>query len=142
MHTLLRKTMLFVVFYVSSQLAYSQGYTTIDVVKIDQKYYKEAMYFYNENWTAFRKEALKQRFISGYKMVKTPADSTQHYQLILITEYADSLTYNRKEENFSPIMKKISPNGPKMLNDIPRSRFLEYLAGYDAYDIVEDREKK
>lgn len=122
--------------------SFSQGYTTIDVVRVDERYAKEASYFYDENWVKFRKAALGQGFISGYKMVKSPSDSTNHYHLILITEYADSLTFHRKEENFSPIMKKISPNGPRMLNEIPRSKFLEYLSGYEAFDIVEDRKKK
>lgn len=114
----------------------AQTVSSVDIVKVNSKYQKEAEYFYKENWQAFRKMALEKKIISNYEMMQTSADSTGHYTLILITEYPDSLHYNKREKNFEPIMKSISPNGPKMLNNIDRKQFLQYVDGFDATTIV------
>jgi hypothetical protein len=69
-------------------------------------------------------------------MMKIPTDSGGHYTLILITQYPDSLYYQNREINFDPIMRSISPNGPKMLNSIDRKELLQYVDGFDATTIV------
>lgn len=120
----------------------AQKYSTVDIVKVKGIYEKEALYFYQENWVAFRKEALAQGYISRYDMLRTVPDSAHNFQLILTTEYPDSLAFHDKEKNFAPIMKRISPNGPKMLNDIPRKDFLEYLSGHDATVIAAPENSK
>jgi len=117
----------------------AQSFSTVDIVKVKSVYEKEAMYFYNENWKAFRKEAYKKGFISGYQILRSATDSTNHFQLILITEYSDSTAFARQEDNFRPIMKSISPKGPKMLNDIPRKEILEYLSGYKTTNVEATR---
>jgi hypothetical protein len=114
----------------------AQTVSSVDIVKVNSKYQKEAEFFYKENWQAFRKMALEKKIISNYEMMQTSADSTGHYTLILITQYPDSLHYHIREKNFEPIMKSISPNGPKMLNNVDRKQFLQYLDGFDATTIV------
>lgn len=121
--------------------ALAQNIKTMDIVKVNARYEKEALYFYNENWKAFRNEALKKGFISGFEMLRTATDSTNHFQLILITEYADSTSFQNMERNFEPIMKAISPKGPRMLNEVPRKEFLEYIVGYDALSIISKQRK-
>lgn len=112
--------------------ANAQQFTTVDIVKVKASYEKEAMFFYNENWKQFRIEAHQRGFISGFELLKTEIDSLRQFQLILITKYPDSISFHQKEENFAPIMKRISPNGPKMLNSVPRKEILEWVAGYEA----------
>ncbi len=76
------------------------------------------MYFYNNNWREFRKEALKQKVITGFEMYRSVIESTNHFDLTLVTIYKDEKAHAQAEEKFSPIMKKVSPNGPKYLNEI------------------------
>lgn len=114
----------------------AQTVSSIDIVKINSKYQKEAEFFYKENWQAFRAKALEKKLIANYEMMKTPIDSTGYYTLILITSYPDSTLYHNREKNFEPIMKSVSPNGPKMLNNIERKQFLQYIDGFDATTIV------
>jgi ketosteroid isomerase-like protein len=121
-----------------NQHVVAQKYSTIDIVKVNSIYEKEAMFYYNENWKPFRQEAYKKGFISGYEILKTETDSTKHFQLILITKYPDSISFHNKEENFAPIIKSISPNGPNMLNSISRKEMLEYVSGYEASEMVND----
>ena len=123
-------------FALFAQQAYAQTVSSVDIVKVDARYQKEAEFFYAENWQAFRKIALEKKLISNYEMMKSTADSTGHYILILITQYPDSLHYQNRERNFEPIMKSISPNGPKMLNNIDRKQFLQYVDGFDATTIA------
>ena len=123
-------------FTLTIQALFAQKVSSVDIVKVNAKYQKEAEYFYRENWQAFRKQALEKKLISNYEMMRTPIDSTGHYTLILITSYPDSVYYHNREKHFEPIMKSISPNGPKMLNSIDRKQFLQYVDGYDATTIV------
>ncbi len=126
----------------SIQWIFGQQISTIDIVKVNAKYEQEAMYFYTENWQAFRKHALSKEVIASYELKKTAIDSTNHFFLILITTYKDSVQMSHMEENFAPIMKAISPNGPKMLNSLDRKQFLEYVSGYDAATIISSQKKK
>lgn len=119
-----------------AQAGLAQTVSSVDIVKVDARYQKEAEYFYRENWQAFRKKAMEKKLISGFEMMQTPTDSTGHYTLILITRYQDSSSYHSREKNFEPIMQSISPNGPKMLNRIDRKQFLQYVDGFDATTIA------
>jgi hypothetical protein len=56
-------------------------------MKINAKYEKEAMYFYEQNWKALRDKALKEQVIIGYEMLRSPTDSTNHFDPTLITSY-------------------------------------------------------
>ena len=127
-----------IIFGLTSFDCFSQSIVTFDIVTIDNRYEKEAMYFYNENWKKFREEAIKQGFISGFEMLKTETDEKNTFQLFLITRYPDSETFKKMEENFGIVMKKISPNGPKMLNEIPRNRFVVNITGYDAASLIKN----
>lgn len=125
---------------ISANFVYGQKISTINIVKVNANYEKEAMYYYNENWKEFRKLALQEGVISGFEIMRTATDSTNHFQLILITEYSDSTSFSKSEENFEPIIKRVSPNGPKMLNKVGRKEFLEYVANYVTLSL--DAEKK
>lgn len=126
----------------SIEWVFGQQISTIDIVKVDAKYQQEAMYFYTENWQAFRESALRNGVIESYELKKTATDSTNHFLLILITTYKDSIQVSEAEQNFAPILKAISPNGAKMLNSIDRKQFLEYVSGYEAATIVTSKKKK
>jgi hypothetical protein len=122
-------------FVVCTNALSAQAITAVDIVSIDARYRAEAEYFYRENWLAFRKEALKKGVITSFRQLKTPPDSTGRYTLMLLTTFADSTAFAHREERFAPIMKAISPNGPRMLNQVPRSAFLKYVSGYDFEEV-------
>ncbi len=109
---------------------FSQTIATIDITRAKQAYEKEAIYFYENNWKVFREEALRLKYISGYQLIRTETDSTGWFDIILITQFADSVQRKKVEENFRPIMNRLSPNGPRMLNDVKRSEFLKPGGSY------------
>ena len=124
-----------ILFVISSLTSFSQKYATVDIVKAKASYEKEALYFYEKNWKAFRAEAKRQKVISGYSMFRSPADSTGYFDITLITEYKNAAAHAQAEEKFGPIMKKISPNGPQYLNTVKREEFLKYIAGAEGLQI-------
>ncbi len=113
----------------------------INTVKAKQVYEKEVMYFYENNWKAYRQEALKAGYISGYQLIKSRPDSTGLFSVILVTQFPDSITFRNVEENFRPIMQKLSPNGPKMLNALKRNEILQTVGSYEGKVIFEDKKK-
>ena len=94
-----------------------------DFVKIKNNHTKEALYFYEQNWKHYRDIALKKKYIVSYRLVSALPDSASDFNLILITEYADSLAYAKSEENFAQIIKETRPNGPLLLNEIKPADF-------------------
>ena len=94
-----------------------------DFVKIKNNHTKEALYFYEQNWKHYRDIALKKKFIVSYRLVSAIPDTAADFDLILITEYADSLAYARSEENFAQIIKEARPNGPLLLNELKPADF-------------------
>lgn len=130
---------LLILFVSLSFAVFSQKVSTFDIVKVDANFEKEAMYFYNINWREFRKEALKQKVITGFEMYKLAIDSTKHFDLTLVTTYKDEKAYHQAEEKFRPIMKKVSPNGPKYLNEIKREQFLLYVAGSEGKVVYSEK---
>lgn len=124
-----------ILFVISSLTSFSQKYATVDLVKAKASYEKEALYFYEKNWKAFREEAKRKKVISGYSMFRSPTDSTGYFDITLITEYKNAAAHAQAEEKFGPIMKKISPNGPQYLNTVKREEFLKYIAGAEGLQI-------
>ena len=109
------------IYCISSLPVFSQRgkpIVTIDFVKIKDGKTAEAMFFYENNWKVFRLEALKKGFIKSFKMMSSETDTLGGFNIILLTEYKDSLQYNSREQNFGLIMKQNSPNGPKLLNGL------------------------
>jgi hypothetical protein len=100
---------------------------TIDFVKIKNNKRQEAQYFYENNWKVYRDIALKNDYIKSYKLLTTLADSTANFDLILITEYADSSQFKLNEERFQQIIKSTRPNGPKLLNELKPNDFRQNI---------------
>lgn len=97
--------------------------TVIDFVKIKNNKRAETFFFYENNWKAYRDIALKKNYIKSYRLLSSPADSVSNFDLLLITEYTDSVQYRLSEERFEQIIKATRPNGPKLLNDLKPNDF-------------------
>jgi hypothetical protein len=101
--------------------------TTIDFVKIKNNKRQEVLYFYENNWKVYRDIALKNDYIKSYKLLTTSADTTANFDLILLTEYADSTQFKLSEDRFQQIIKETRPDGPKLLNELKPNEFRQNL---------------
>lgn len=97
--------------------------TIIDFVKVKQGKRQEVLFFYEHNWKVYRDIALQKGYIKAYKLLPTTADTAADFDLILLTEYTDSLEYALSEQRFQDIMKSTRPNGPMLLNDLKPADF-------------------
>ena len=117
------KNPVFIILFVlttSTTISLAQGPTsisTIDFVKIKDGKRQEALFFYENNWKVYRDIALEKGYIKSYRLLTTIADTTANFDLILVTEYADSSQYKIREERFQQIIKANRPDGPKLLNE-------------------------
>jgi hypothetical protein len=109
---------------------------TVDVVECHAAYERECLHFYEQNWKVFREEALVRGFISGYHLLQAEADSMFAVTLLLMTEYPDSVTFARVEDNFQPMMRELRPDGLELLNEVPRSEFVANRTGYTARSLA------
>jgi len=96
----------------------------VDIVQCRGEYEAECAYYYERNWLVFRQEALERHYISGYRLLRSEADSTGDFTLLLVTEFPDSATFAAVEDNFQPMMRELRPDGADLLNSVPRSDFV------------------
>ncbi|MES1222383.1 MAG: hypothetical protein ABUT20_43215 [Bacteroidota bacterium] len=107
-----------------SSMAQTKGsISVIDFVKIKNEKRNETLYFYENNWKIYRDSALKNNYIKSYRLLTTKIDSLATFDIMLITEYSDSMQLKLSEERFQKIIKEIRPNGPKLLNDLKPNDF-------------------
>lgn len=88
--------------FLSYQQTHAQktSYVAMDIIKVKNGLWNEALYFFENNWKTYREDAIKQGIISSYQMLVNKADSVSN-NIVLITEYPDSLSYRKSEENSS-----------------------------------------
>ncbi len=102
----------------------------MDFVKVKPGRQAEAMYFYQNNWVAYREEALKRGVIHSYELVDAKSENNSAFDLILITRYLNEAQYKASEKNFEPILKSLRPNGPMLKNEIQPADFRENVFVY------------
>jgi hypothetical protein len=114
----------------------------MDFVQVKDQHFAEAMYFYNQNWKLYREAALQKGFITGYRMVQIQRDSMAPFDLVLITEYADSAQYKQSEKNFEGIIRELRPDGPLLLNGLKPGDFRRNLFFKEALQLAGSTEKR
>lgn len=119
--------LIFIIGLLLSFQSMGQSIWVIDFVETKNGNDAELRYFIEQNWKKFREEALKQKVIKSYMVLENKPDSTAKFSYMLMTEFADSTALSKVEEAFRPIMKSISPNGPKFLNKKKPKDFRESL---------------
>lgn len=98
----------------------------VDVMRINRDHKAEATFYFENNWKLFRDEAVKQGVITGYQFYETNNDG--QLEFVLITEFENEEQYANGETNFEPILKKLRPNGPVLLNDVNPAAFRETVS--------------
>jgi hypothetical protein len=119
------KKLITLIFLFSAIRSLSQSRTVsqIDFVRIKDARQAEALYFYENNWKVYREAALKKGYIRSYNLLTTKADSLANFDLMLVTEYADSAQFKSSEAHFQQIIKELRPGGPKLLNELKPADF-------------------
>lgn len=124
MYKLILLLVLLIPFFAFSQ---QKSFSVIDFVKIKNNKQQETVYFYENNWKVYRDIALQKGYIQSYKILTTKTDSIADFDMMLITEYKDSLQLALAEERFREIIKSVRPGGPKLLNNVQPADFRKNL---------------
>ncbi|MBC8112191.1 MAG: hypothetical protein H7Y04_14130 [Verrucomicrobia bacterium] len=120
------KILVLIFLFSSSHWIVAQDLKTIvivDFVKVKNEKKKEAIFYYENNWKLYRDAMLKEGFIKSYRLLEVKADSTGNFDLILMTEYKDSIDFKKSEERFEAVMKTNRPNGVLLLNEKKPAEF-------------------
>lgn len=110
-------------FLLSAFKASSQTLQVMDFVKIKNGHAAEALFYYEHNWKMYRDVAVKNGNILSYRLERTEADTVAAFDLVLITEYKDSVQYNNREVNFRAIIQSLRPAGPLLMNTLQPDDF-------------------
>ncbi|MDJ0646498.1 MAG: hypothetical protein QNJ57_11000 [Flavobacteriaceae bacterium] len=90
----------------NSSFDLSKRVSTIEFVEIVDNHLEEALYYYKNNWKVLRQKAIENDYILSYQLLQAPATEDSAIQLILITTYANSEQYDKREENFAVLIKE------------------------------------
>lgn len=84
----------------------SQVISSMDFVEIIDGNEKEAIYYYQKNWKVLRQMALKKNYIASFEFLKDISEEKNSFDLILITTYANTEQFNKREEHFQELIKE------------------------------------
>lgn len=108
----------------------SDLFVVADFVKIKSGRRDEALFFYENNWKAYREEAKRRGVIDSFELVEASSDKNSSFDLILITRFRGKEQLEKSEENFAPILKQISPNGPRLKNGLAPAEIRDNVFAY------------
>ncbi|MEQ9593673.1 MAG: hypothetical protein RLN86_13800 [Cyclobacteriaceae bacterium] len=100
----------------------------IDRIQVPTEKREEAIYYYENNWKLYRDVALEKGAIHSYRFLEVESKSTAHFEFLLITEFSDSTQFDAVETNFEPIMRKVRPDGPVLLDEVQPSEFRKIIS--------------
>ena len=106
--------------------------TTVDRVRVLDGRLAETLYYYENNWMAYRAAAKRAGVIKSYELL-IDRSASDGEALLLFTVYRDQEQYEAREANFAPIMSQASPSGPRLLNEVEPAEFraVEYLGTFE-----------
>ncbi len=104
---------------------------SVDFVKIKNGKRDEARYYYENNWRAYRAEAVKRGLIHSFEYVELAADSNSPFDLLLITRYQNATQFQDREKIFGPLIKELAPNGPFLKGVIKPDDFRQVVYSFN-----------
>ena len=97
----------------SSKISVTEG------IAVKNGHHKEAVFYYENNWLAFRKEALKLGYIDSYELIVSENDDDDA-DILLVTNFSSRAQFNAIEERYKNLTQG---KELQLLNDIPPKEF-------------------
>ena len=95
------------------------------------------MFYYENNWKSARDRMLAQKFIKSYQILSVKPDSLTQPGLVLMTEFADSISYQKSEARFEAVFNELRPDGSlKLLNEKKPNEFRQLTTNRTGRTIV------
>lgn len=73
-------------------------------------------------------------YIKSYQLLRTQKQDIIQFDLILMTEFADSTSHSKMEENFREVMEART-GGAKFLNELRPKEFMEFVNSIEAISL-------
>jgi len=96
------------------------GISVVEIVEIKNGNRAEAIYYYENNWMSFRRDALELGYIDSFELVIGNEYSDDGSGMVLITHFESKAQFNEIEARFEKIMQGKSL---QLLNDIEPADF-------------------
>lgn len=109
--------------------------SVVEFVKIRDGKRDEARYYYENNWRAYRAEAVKRGVIDSYEYVEVATPNNAAFDIILTTRYKGEAQFRNSEKAFEPILKELRPKGPLLKGTFKPDDFRTTVHSYTARSI-------
>ena len=103
------KNLLLSILLVCCTLAYCQQYeliSTLDFVQFINGNTEETHFYHQNNRIKLREAALEMVYIHCYEILETVPNDEAPFHLILVTTYANSNTYKKREDLFGELIEQ------------------------------------
>ena len=104
-----KKHSLLIIALIISSLGIAQENTklsTMDFVQVQNNNNAEAKFYYQNNWQILRERAVREGYIDSYQLLETEPTEDAPFHFVLITTYKDTKQFEKREENFSELIKE------------------------------------
>ena len=105
----------------------SSSVWSVDLIRTLPGQQSEYLRNIEANWSGARRLAVERGAVLSYRALAAPSDSSRGWDIILMTEYADSTAYAQREDIFRAIFD--SPEFVRLEMDRPSSELREFVAG-------------
>lgn len=102
--------------------AMAETVTVVEGIKILGNHRAEAIFYYENNWARFRKEASDQTAIESYELIISDAGGQDPVDILLITRFDNADQFAGVEDTYERIM---GDRELKLLNDVQPTDFRE-----------------
>ena len=103
----------------------NDGVTVVDGIEVLSGFREEAIYYYTNNWLAFREAALEKNYIDSYELIIDDSDSGD-VDIILITRFDSARQYQEVEARYTELM---SEHQLALLNEVQPGEFRRNVFG-------------
>ena len=105
--------------------AQSEIVTVFEAIKIKNQKRAEALFYYENNWKAFRVKALKKGYIHSFELIESKSGESANFDIALITRYSNQYQYDKAEDRFREIIAE--SGNLKLLNKSKPGEFRQNI---------------
>jgi hypothetical protein len=115
----------------------SEPVWSVDFVKAKPGRHDQAMQFFNQSWVRAREIAKEKGAIVDFHILVEPsANEDDTWQIMLMTEYRNQAAYDAREAAFGPILHKLFPDGPPVINGLTRKELFDVTNSRVLHDLT------
>jgi hypothetical protein len=100
---------------------------TMEILRVKSGMFGSTLGYLDDNWMSVRAEAKRQGAILSYNRIADQDSRKNDWNIVLLTEFKDSVAYDAREKLFASIRKQL-PNNTSAVMRVPQEDLYETMS--------------